>query len=275
LEKLEKIEFIRIKKDLGEHKVYLARFQKMLDLGDIRCHHPMTLVKMSIMALFVTARNQLLDYNIKAMEGKSKEVFVGLEKMNSFFVSSLEGEKLTAVHAMIYLTLLRETRRAIVTLGNLDERVRGKMAQSISTLFVPVNYEAISKRVEVGEMQAAKALLNYPFDRRWLQASNFQGEVDFNQPRSLKDRLLDKIANYFYLRNATLNDLHQIFKDSAKHPCVSRIELKCAPESRSLMAFVRNPMGEYFALTTVGTNAPELFHKINKRITNLPANFTP
>lgn len=261
--KYSKEEKERLKNELAKQTVFLTRFKKVLEGNTFSCHPPLVLFRFHILGLFYISRQQIMEYNILAQEGKIKDAQEGLIKMNAFFENTLLKEnKYTLVDSLIFVKTLNNTREVLSDLPTFNHA---------TVRFKAISYEDVIKRAEIGELQAEHTLLNVPMTRKFFEQATISDTPEVKKPSPLAqylDGVINKVLNYFFLKNETLNDNLQVLKIAAWHPCIGQDDIPCDSKSPNPFSWLRNPMGKMITYV-ISSNTPSTFRKLKNNINEL------
>ena len=261
--KYSKEEKERLKTELANQSVFLTRFKKVLEGNTFSCHPPLVLFRFHILGLFYIARQQIMEYNILAQEGKIKEAQEGLIKMNAFFENTLLKEnKYTLVDSLIFVKALNNTREVLSDLPTFNHA---------TVRFKAISYEDVIKRAEIGELQAEHTLLSFPMKRKFFEQTTISETPEVKKPSPVAqylDGVINKVLNYFFLKNETLNDNLQVLKIAAWHPCIGQDDIPCEAQSPNPFSWLRNPMGKMIT-QVISSNTPSTFRKLKNNINEL------
>jgi len=253
---------IELKEKLSKMKEFLNRFKELISYGDFQCSSPIALLKLRLLSLLKLSKFQLIEYNLMSFEGREKEAYQGLEKMNVFFENTLYKEKYSVMQGLIYLTILNNVREMIVTHPKyIKEQVK----------FKKINYEDIVNRVNIGEVQIANLLINSsPLDYSVFESSNINedGKKTEVVKNTLFNNLRNKILNYFYLKNDSINKVTENIEKASWHPCLGQKDIECKVGMNNYLSWIRNPVGNYL-FNLMSYNILPSFRKIKTKVDKL------
>lgn len=253
----------RLKSELAKQAVFLTRFKKVIEGNSFSCHHPFLLYRFRVLSFFQISRQQIIEYKILAQEGKVKEAQEGLIKMNAFFENTLLKEsKYTLISSLTFVKSLNHIREVLSALPTFNHA---------TIKFKAISYEDVIKKVEIGELQAENVLLSFPMTRKFFEQTTISETPEVKKPSPLAqslDRVINKVLNYFFLKNATLNDNLQALKLAAWHPCIGQDDIPCSIKSPNPLAWLHNPMGKMIA-QVITSNTPSSFRKLKNNIDEL------
>lgn len=253
----------RLKNELLKQSIILTRFKKIIEGDTLSCHHPFLLFKFPILSFFQMSKQQIIEYQILAQEGKVKEAQDGLIKMNQFFENTLLNEnKYTQITSLILVNTLNNVRKVLSSLPTFNHA---------TIIFKAISYEDVIKRVEVGELQAGNALLSFPMTRKFFEPTIINETPEVKKPSPVAqflDQILNKGLNYFFLKNETVNDHLQALKVAAWHPCIGQADIPCDAKTPNPFTWARNPMGKLIT-QVIHTNSPSYFRKLRNNINEL------
>ncbi len=231
------------------------------------------------MALFRITHHQFLDYNLLALEGDVQKAYEGLQKINRFYSNTLKTNKFNLVHALIYLSLLNQSREMLITIANKNPELAKKLHQSASQDFIGFTYEELVQRIQVGELQGGKALIG-DLDKglsdfelfALFDNTDLESSIEKIQFNSFWAPILKATYSYFYLRNETQNDNLAVLRSSAWDPCVGQKDIPCEVKSPSPIKWIRNPIGKCItSVLTVGL--ADNFRKLRLKLESLPTKY--
>jgi hypothetical protein len=147
-----------------------------------------------------------------------------------------------------------------------------KSLPNVSVSFVPLKYDEIIKRLELGEIQMIDVLLsgtrewNYGVSRFFeFSELNHIPQHKSTSASGVLTPLLERLLRFFYLPNETLNQSLQSLKMAPWQPCIGQKDIPCEPRSFSWYSWMRNPVGKSIS-KVIGDALPENFRKIKIRI---------
>ncbi len=244
------------RKELEKQKIFLERFQQLLQMGSLQCRHPQVLIKFPIMAFFRIGKNQILEYELLGQTGEAEKARQGLLQLNQFVEKTLQREKYPIVTGRILVSILRQAREAYRTLEGENNLKKVD--------FVSIKFDEISKKTMIGDLQFGHWLLSFPLKRDFLAMSDIN---DSNNDDSLsaKQDLFDKIVFYFFSANETINDNFTAINLAMWDPCIGQTDIPCKVYRPNPITWIRNPIGK--AMTDVLTNSlPGSYRKLKMQI---------
>ncbi len=260
--KLSPKEMARIEGELLTQKIFIDRLEKIISAGPINCKVPASLYKLQPFNLFKTINNLLLYYKLKSLKDKSFNLISKLADVDTFLVNSLNTTSYSLVTGLIYAADVYRTREMIKS-----EKGTAKFLKPLEKL----SYELITKQIIDGEFKAAYFLLNQPMGGDFLSYSemyNIGDKIFELRSKSIYASMINPTINYFYLKNATINEELVQLRKSPWQPCIGQKDIACDAEGKPSLMWMRNPVGKPF-LFVVSSNLPENFKKLKKKVDSI------
>lgn len=247
-----------LKKELDKQRVFLTRFEKLMDIKEPQCQVPEVVFRSPLSGYLTLARNKILEYKLLSEVGRTKEASAGLQKMNQFFERALAAEKYTMIMGMINISILLDVREALASLI---------IPNKIPVEFSKFNYEDIAQHMQAGELQLNILLLKKPLDYSVFQISDINDGKDprVNYGVTLLQSAINSLTNFFFLPNETANDMFENLQVSAWHPCIAQKDINCDMKSSNYIAWIRNPVGKSLTKLMI-PNSAHTFRKLKTKL---------
>lgn len=258
-----------MRKRLATKRIYLERLQGLLDFQGAQCRNPLALQEIPLQALLKITRWQLMEYSVFVAEGRADKAFLGLKKMNAFFLNSLEREKLSMMQSLTYVTLLQKVRESMLELTKKNAQFRKALAKKQSEFYRPLSFQEISRRTEIGEMQILAEKLKSEQKLKELKSS-LASQQSQAAKQTASSFSFEKLLSFMFLPKSTLNEAHRIFSGAAAHPCVRSDNKSCSSSDRNPVNYFHNPAGKLLIDTSMTKNTLERLKKLNQRISKVP-----
>lgn len=260
--KLSPKEITRLDDELLTQKVFIDRLEKIISAGPISCKAPAIFYKIQTLIFYTTFNNLLLNYKLKSIKDKSFNLISKLVTLDTFLVNSLHTTSYSLMSGLIYASSINRTRDMIKS--NIGET---KLLRPLDK----INYELITKQIIDGEFKAAYYLLNQPMGVDFLFYAEMFNVGDMNSElitKSLYPNVISPAINYFYLKNATINEELVQLRKSPWQPCIGQKDIACDVEGKPSIMWMRNPVGKS-VLYAVSSNLSEHFKKLKKKVDSI------